>query len=150
MLSQDRILTPTTFVPTKGQLPAILEASGRKVRDCTEHFLRAAIDNSNTRQASGRALGSCFANLEDGGRERVQDSGTHDVRDYLEAATADGLSTATLSQPMVAVRLLFDHLAPNNPPAVSILEFVAGALTREARARIEFDDFCLAYWRRCK
>jgi len=45
---------------------------GRKARDRIEHFLRAAIDNSNTRQAYGRALGSFFSFLEDGGRERVQ------------------------------------------------------------------------------
>ena len=45
---------------------------GRKARDRIEHFLRADIDNSITRQAYGRALGSFISFLEDGGRERVQ------------------------------------------------------------------------------
>jgi len=40
----------------------------------------------------------------------VQDIGPLDVRDYLEAAEANGLSTATLKQHMAAVRMLFDHL----------------------------------------
>jgi site-specific recombinase XerC len=40
----------------------------------------------------------------------VQDIGPLDVRDYLEAAKANGLSTATLKQHMAAVRMLFDHL----------------------------------------
>src|SRR5262249_33610552 len=66
MLSQDLIVAPT-----QGRPPApLIEASGRNARDRIEHFLRAAIDNSNTRQAYGRALGSFFAFLEDGGRAR--------------------------------------------------------------------------------
>jgi hypothetical protein len=32
-------------------LPAIIDGSGRKARDRIEHFLRAAIDNDNTRRA---------------------------------------------------------------------------------------------------
>jgi hypothetical protein len=71
MLSQDLVVVPTELVPTEGQLPAIIQGSGRKARDRIEHFLRAAIDNDNTRRAYGRALGSFFAFLEDGGRERV-------------------------------------------------------------------------------
>jgi hypothetical protein len=60
-----------------------------------------------------RALGSFFAFLEDGGRERVQDIGPLDVRDYLEAAKVNGLSTATLKQHMAAVRmLLFSTWSP--------------------------------------
>jgi len=55
------------LVPTEGQQPAIIQASGRKARERIEHFLRAAIDNDNTRRAYGRALGSFFAFLEDGG-----------------------------------------------------------------------------------
>jgi hypothetical protein len=53
--------TPTTLVPAEGQLPAIIDGSGRKARDRIEHFLRAAIDNDNTRRAYGQALGSFFA-----------------------------------------------------------------------------------------
>jgi hypothetical protein len=64
---------PTELAPTQRGLPAIIHGSGRKARDRIEHFLRAAIDNDNTRRAYGRALGSFFAFLEDGGRERVQD-----------------------------------------------------------------------------
>jgi len=105
MLGQDLIVAATQDRP-----PAIIDGSGRKVRDRIEHFLRAAIDNDNTRRAYGRALGSFFAFLEDGGRERVQDIGPLDVRDYLEAAKANGLSTATLKQHMAAIRMLFDHL----------------------------------------
>jgi hypothetical protein len=37
------------------------------------HFLLAAIDNANTRQAYGRALAAFFAFLEDGGARRLQD-----------------------------------------------------------------------------
>src|SRR5262245_51197338 len=85
--------------------PALIENSGRKARDRIEHFLRAAIDNDNTRRAYGRALGSFFAFLEDGGRARIQDIGPLDVRDYLEAAKANGLSTATLKQHMAAIRM---------------------------------------------
>ena len=92
-------------VPTLGRPPAIIDGSGRKARDRIEHFLRAAIDNENTRRAYGRALGSFFAFLEDGGKERVQDIGPLDVRDYLEAAKANGLSTATLKQHMAAIRI---------------------------------------------
>jgi site-specific recombinase XerD len=105
MLSHDLIVAPTQSRP-----PAIIDGSGRKARDRIEHFLRAAIDNDNTRKAYGRALGSFFAFLEDGGRERVQDIGPLDVRDYLEAAKTNGLSTATLKQHMAAIRMLFDHL----------------------------------------
>src|SRR5499426_4489634 len=105
MTSQDLIVAPT-----QGRPPALIEGSGRKARDRIKHFLRAAIDNDNTRRAYGRSLGSFFAFLEDGGRERVQDIGPLDVRDYLEAAKANGLSTATLKQHMAAIRMLFHHL----------------------------------------
>jgi site-specific recombinase XerD len=110
MLNQDLVAVPTDLVPIEGQPPAILQGSGRKARDRIEHFLRAAIDNDNTRRAYSRALGSFFAFLEDGGRARIQDIGPLDVRDYLEAAKANGLSTATLNQHMAAIRMLFDHL----------------------------------------
>ena len=43
-------------------------------------------------------------------RERVQDIGPLDVRDYLAAAKANGLSTAALKEHMAAIRMLFDHL----------------------------------------
>src|SRR5262245_4590021 len=119
MLSQ-----PTELVPTQRGLPAIIDGSGRKARDRIEHFLRAAIDNDNTRKAYGRALGSFFAFLEDGGRERVQDIGPLDVRDYLEVAKANRLSTATLKQHMAAIRMLFDHLVTGgvlkHNPALSV------------------------------
>src|SRR6516165_5299157 len=119
MTSQDLIVTPTQSRP-----PALIEGSGRKARDRTEHFLRAAIDNDNTRRAYGRSLGSFFAFLEDGGKERVQDIGPRDVRDYLEAAKANGLSTATLKQHMAAIRMLFDHLVTGgvleHNPALSV------------------------------
>ena len=105
MLGHDLIVVPTHGLP-----PAIIDGSGRKARDRIEHFLRAAIDNDNTRRAYGRALGSFFAFLEDGGKVRVQDIGPLDVRDYLEAAKANELSTATLKQHMAAIRMLFDHL----------------------------------------
>ena len=117
MLSQDLIVAATQDRP-----PAIIDGSGRKARDRIEHFLRAAIDNNNTRQAYGRALGSFFAFLEDGGKERVQDIGHLDVRDYLEAAKANGLSTATLKLHMAAVRI--DHLVTGGVleqnPALSV------------------------------
>ena len=58
MLSQDLIVAPTQSRP-----PALIEGSGRKARDRIEHFLRAAIDNDNTRRAYGRSLGSFFAFL---------------------------------------------------------------------------------------
>jgi hypothetical protein len=58
MPSQDLIV-----VPTEGQPPAIIAGSGRKAHDRIEHFLRAAIDNDNTRRACGRSLGSFFAFL---------------------------------------------------------------------------------------
>ena len=58
MTGQDLIV-----VPTEGQPPAIIAGSGRKARDRIEHFLRAAIDNDNTRRACGRSLGSFFAFL---------------------------------------------------------------------------------------
>src|SRR5215813_5238683 len=83
MLSQDLVVAPTQSRP-----PALIEGSGRTARDRIEHFLRAAIDNDNTRRAYGRALGSFFAFLEEGGRARIQDIGPLDVRDYLEAAKA--------------------------------------------------------------
>ena len=111
-------------VPILGRPPAIIDGSGRKARDRIEHFLRAAIDNENTRRAYGRALGSFFAFLEGGGKERVQDIGPLDVRDYLEAAKANGLSTATLKQRMAAIRMLFDHLVTGgvleHNPALSV------------------------------
>ena len=119
MTSQDLIVAPTQSRP-----PALIEGSGRKARDRIEHFLRAAIDIDNTRRAYGRSLGSFFAFLEDGGRERVQDIGPLDVRDYLEAAKANGLSTATLKQHMAAIRTLFDHLVTGgvlqHNPALSV------------------------------
>jgi site-specific recombinase XerD len=77
--------------------PALIEGSDRKARDRIEHFLRAAIDNDNTRRAYGRSLGSFVAFLEDGGKERVQDIGPLDVRDYLEAAKTNGLSPPSSS-----------------------------------------------------
>jgi site-specific recombinase XerD len=59
-----------------------------------------------------------------GGRERVQDIGPLDVRDYLEAAKANGLSTATLKQHMAAVRMPFDRLVTGgmleHNPALSV------------------------------
>src|SRR5262249_16417439 len=103
MLGQDLIVAPT-----QGRPPALIEGSGPKARDRIEHFLGAAIDNDNTRRAYGRALGSFFAFLD--GRARIQDIGPLDVRDYLEAAKANGLSTATLKQHMAAIRMLFNHL----------------------------------------
>jgi site-specific recombinase XerD len=119
MLGHDLIV-----VPTRGTPPAIIDGSGRKARDRIEHFLRAAIDNDNTRRAYGRSLGSFFAFLEDGGKERVQDIGPLDVRDYIEAAKANGLSTATLKQYMAAIRMLFDHLMTGgvleHNPALSV------------------------------
>jgi site-specific recombinase XerD len=46
------------------------------------------------------------------------------VRDYLEAAKANGLSTATLRQHMAAIRMLFDHLVTGgvleHNPALSV------------------------------
>jgi hypothetical protein len=68
MLGHDLIVTPS-----EARSPAIIESSGCKARDRIEHFLRAAIDNDNTRRAHGRSLGSFFAFLEDGGRTRIQD-----------------------------------------------------------------------------
>jgi len=38
-------------VPTQGRPPALIEGSGRKARGRIEQFLRAAIDNDNTRRA---------------------------------------------------------------------------------------------------
>ena len=90
-------------VPTLGRPPAIIDGSGRKARDRIEHFLRAAIDNENTRRAYGRALGSFFAFLEGGGKERVQDIGPLDVRDYLEAAVK-GSPPGQLRPPQMHVR----------------------------------------------
>ena len=98
MLAHDLII-----VPTHGRPPAFLEGSGGQARDRSEHFLRAAIDNDNTRRAYGSALGSFFAFLEDGGKERVQDISPLAMRDYLEAAKANGLSTAALEQHMAAL-----------------------------------------------
>jgi len=124
MLGRDLVATPTELLPTEGPLPAIIAASGRKARDRIEHFLRAAIDNDNTRRAYSRAMGSFFAFLEDGSRNRVQDIGPLDVRDYLDAAKANGLSTATLKQHMAAIRMLFDHLVTGgvleHNPALSV------------------------------
>jgi site-specific recombinase XerD len=119
MLGHDLIV-----VPTRGRPPAIIEGSGRKAHDRIEHFLRAAIDNDNTRKSYGRALGSFFAFMEDGGKERVQDIGPLDVCDYLDAAKTNGLSTATLKQHMAAIRMLFDHLVTGavheHNPALSV------------------------------
>ena len=126
MTSQDLIVAPTQSRP-----PALIEGSGRKARDRIEHFLRAAIDNDNTRRAYGRSLGLFFSFLEDGGRERVQYLthpagvpviGPLDVRDYLEAAKANGLSTATLKQHMAAIRMLFDHLVTARAHRSSTIE----------------------------
>jgi integrase len=120
MLGQELIVAATEGPPP----PALIEGSGRKARDRIEHFLRAAIDNDNTRKAYGRSLGSFFAFLEEGGRARIQDIGPLDVRDYLEAAKANGLSTATLKQHMAAIRMLLDHLVTGgvleHNPALSV------------------------------
>jgi site-specific recombinase XerC len=55
---------------------------------------------------------------------RVEDIGPLDVRDYLEAAKANGLSTANLKQHMAAIRKLFDHLVTGgvleHNPALSV------------------------------
>ena len=104
------MLEELIVIGARGSLPAIVADSGTKARDRIEHFLRAAIDNDNTRRAYGRSLGSFFAYLEDGGRARIQDIGPLGVRDYLEAAKANGLSTATLKQHMAAIRTLFNQL----------------------------------------
>lgn len=37
----------------------------------------------------------------------------------------------------------------NYPPAISLIEFATGALKRQSRAAIEFDDFYLAYREHC-
>jgi len=37
----------------------------------------------------------------------------------------------------------------NYPPVISLIEFAAGALKRQSRAAIEFDDFYLAYREHC-
>jgi site-specific recombinase XerD len=110
------------LLSSEGQLPAILAGSGRKARDRVEHFLFASIDNANTRNAYARALASFFAFLEDGGRGRLHDISPLDVRDYLEAAKANSLSTATLKQHMAAIRMLFDHLVTvlEHNPALSV------------------------------
>jgi hypothetical protein len=42
------------WVATQGRPPAIIDGSGRKARDRIEHFLRAAIDNDNTRTGGRR------------------------------------------------------------------------------------------------
>src|SRR5262245_45830684 len=109
---------------TQGRPPALIENSGRKARDRIEHFLRAAIDNDNTRRAYGRAVGSVVAYLEGVSRAGRQDSGALDVRDYLEAAKGNGLSTATLKQHMAAIRMLFNHLVTGavleHNPALSV------------------------------
>lgn len=108
------------LIEAGGELPAIIEASGSKVHERIKHFFRAAIDNDNTRRAYGRALVSFFAFMGDGGIERLQDVGATDVRDYLEAAKAQGLSVGTLKLHMAAIRRLLDHLVtggimPINP-----------------------------------
>jgi hypothetical protein len=59
--------------------------------------------NDNTRRAYGRALGSFFVFLEDGGKERVEDMGSLDVRDHLEAAKADGLVTGAVLEHNLAL-----------------------------------------------
>jgi hypothetical protein len=99
MLSQDLIVAPTQGQPP----PALIEGSGRKARDRIEHFLRAAINNDNTRRAYGRGtrLVLCLPGRRPPGA-RIQNIGPLDVRDYLEAAKANGLSTATLKQHMAA------------------------------------------------
>ena len=74
-------------------------APGRVVKEAAAsgQFAVTSIDAdvSHPRVLYGRALGSFFAFLEDGGRERVQDIGPLDVRDYLEAAKTNGLSGKT-------------------------------------------------------
>jgi len=99
MLSHDLIV-----VPTQGGPPAIIAGSGRKAHDRIEHFLRAAIDNDNTRRAYGRSLGSFFAFLEDGGKERLQDIGPLDGKFHempchhtLEAYLAEYIERARLA-----------------------------------------------------
>jgi hypothetical protein len=77
MLSQ-----PTELVPTQRGLPAIIDGSGRKARDRIEHFLRATIDNDNTRRAYGRALGSFFAFLEDEARQMAAHASTRTTQLY--------------------------------------------------------------------
>jgi hypothetical protein len=42
------------------------------------------------------------------------------------------------------------RLVASNPPAISIVEFAAGALERAPDSVLEFDDFYLAYWGHCK
>jgi hypothetical protein len=85
--------------------------------------VRARSRDDNTRRAYGRALGSFFAFLEDGSREGVQDIGPLNVRDYLEAAKANGLSPA-LKQHMAAIRMLLDRLVTGgvleHNPALSV------------------------------
>jgi site-specific recombinase XerD len=109
MLNHDLIVAPS-----QTRSPAIIEGSGRKVRD----------RNDNTRGAYGWSLSSFFAFLEDGGRERLQDIGLLDVRAYLEAAKANSLATATLKQHMAAIRMLFDRLVTGavleHNPALSV------------------------------
>jgi hypothetical protein len=56
MLGQDLVAVPTTLIPTEGHAPTIVQGSGRKARDRIEHFLRAAIDNDNTRRANTEVL----------------------------------------------------------------------------------------------
>ena len=91
MLSQDLILTPTAFVPIKGQLPAIPRLRPQGARP--HRALPAGRHrHGSTRQANGRAPGSLFANLEDGGWACGQDIGPK----------TNGLSTATLEQHMAA------------------------------------------------
>ena len=80
--------------------------------------------NDNTLKGLRPVARPFFAFLEDGGRARVQDIGPLDVRDYLEAAKANGLSTATLKQHMAAIRMLFNHLVTGavleHNPALSV------------------------------
>jgi hypothetical protein len=42
------------------------------------------------------------------------------------------------------------RLVASNPPAISVIEFAAGALERAPSSELEFDDFYMAYWSHCK
>ena len=105
----------------------IADGSGRKARDRIALPSTTTIRGEPTAEPSWRteAASAC------------RTSAPLDVRDYLDAAKADGLSTATLKQHMAAIRMLFDHLVTgavleHNPacrqgvsvPAISIAERV--------------------------
>src|SRR5262249_45977028 len=104
-----------------------LNAAGVTIRHrerASGRLLHTRLTGHEFMRRYGRALGSFFAFLDDGGRAGIQDIGPLDVRDYLEAAKANGLSTATLKQHMAAIRMLFDHLVTGavleHNPALSV------------------------------